>query len=63
MKSHSNDRTSSDAEGMERIYRQHFSDDTMDEESGYIEEEDYDKDERLVVRFVPKAIDYAIVII
>ena len=51
-------------EPAERIYRQHF-DDGFDEEdpNEYLMENEEEYDERLVVRFVPKAIDYAIFVI
>ena len=43
-------------------YRQHFEDDMDDFDVIDEEEENEKKETRLVVRFVPKAIDYIIVV-
>ena len=52
-------------EANEKIYRQNYDDDeSLEDQNGFANnQEDYDKDERLVVRFVPKVIDYIIFVI
>ena len=40
------------------IYRQHFDD--VDSDGGDSDKEEENKNERMVVRFVPKAVDYVI---
>ena len=42
----------------QEIYRQHFGDDNSD--GGDSDQEDVDRNEKLVVRIIPKAVDYAI---
>ena len=52
-------------EANEKIYRQNYDDDeSLEDQNGFANnQEDYDKDERLVVRFVPKVIDYIIFVV
>ena len=44
-------------------YRQHFDDSFEEDPDAYQSEEEEERNERLVVRIVPKAIDYAIFLI